>query len=177
MDQVPARPLLNNEDLCHVALWAADCAERALPVFEARAPGDSRPREAIAAARAFAGSGVRTANLRKLAWAALAAAREVGDEAAAAAARSASTAAGSAYTHPLETAHQVNHIVGPAAYSVQAISRGAADEAGTREAEIRWAIDHASPALREVVRRLSARAPGKGASSVLFHRIDAALRS
>ena len=35
-------------------LFAADCAEHMLPVFEAEFPGDERPAEAIAAARAFA---------------------------------------------------------------------------------------------------------------------------
>ncbi len=33
-------------------LFAADCAERVLPLFEAQRPGDDRPRKAIAAARA-----------------------------------------------------------------------------------------------------------------------------
>jgi hypothetical protein len=35
-------------------LFAADCAERVLPIFETHVPGDTRPREAIVAARAFA---------------------------------------------------------------------------------------------------------------------------
>jgi hypothetical protein len=35
-------------------LFAADCAERVLPLFEQRRPDDDRPRQAIAAARAFA---------------------------------------------------------------------------------------------------------------------------
>src|SRR5690606_8878356 len=35
-------------------LFAADCAERVLPVFEARCPGDVRPHRAIDVARAFA---------------------------------------------------------------------------------------------------------------------------
>ncbi len=37
-----------------VAAWAADCAERVLWVFEAEAPEDLRPREAITRTRAFA---------------------------------------------------------------------------------------------------------------------------
>src|SRR3990167_6808737 len=35
-------------------LFAADCAERVLPLFERECPNDMRPREAIAAARAYA---------------------------------------------------------------------------------------------------------------------------
>ena len=34
-----------------VVAWAADCAERVLPVWEARRPSDSRPRDAIALVR------------------------------------------------------------------------------------------------------------------------------
>jgi hypothetical protein len=79
MDHEPSSPLLNNEDLRHIALWAADCAERALPVFETKAPNATRPREAITAIRALARSRTRTAKLRKVACAASAAAREVGD--------------------------------------------------------------------------------------------------
>ena len=35
-------------------LFAADCAEMVLPIFERRCPGDDRPRRAIEAARLFA---------------------------------------------------------------------------------------------------------------------------
>ena len=35
-------------------LFAADCAERVLPIFEKRYPGDDRPRKAIEVARRFA---------------------------------------------------------------------------------------------------------------------------
>ena len=35
-------------------LFAADCAERVLPLFEQRFPNDDRPRKAIAAARNYA---------------------------------------------------------------------------------------------------------------------------
>uniref|UniRef100_UPI00316AE52A putative immunity protein n=1 Tax=Microbacterium sp. K24 TaxID=2305446 RepID=UPI00316AE52A len=37
-----------------VAVWAADCAEHVLPLFETEAPGDDRARDAIARTRAFA---------------------------------------------------------------------------------------------------------------------------
>jgi hypothetical protein len=177
MNHMPGSPLLDNEDLRHLALWAADCAERSLPVFDAKAPGDNRPQEAIAAARAFARSGIRTASLRKVAWAALAAAREVGDPAAAAAGRAACAAAGTAYTHPIATRYQVNHILGPAAYSAQAIAlRAAADEASVSRAEIRWATEQASPAIRQLVRRLPGRTPGKGRWGKLLYELDTALR-
>jgi len=37
-----------------LALWAVDCAERALPTFEEKHPEDDRPRRAVEAARAWA---------------------------------------------------------------------------------------------------------------------------
>jgi hypothetical protein len=176
VDLEAGSPLLSIEDLRHIALWAADCAERALPVFEAKAPNDPRPREAIAAARAFARSGVRTASLRKVGWASHAAAREVDDPAAAAAARAACTAAGSAYTHPIVTPHQINHILSPPAYAAYAIALGAADEAGVSEAEVRWAIEHASPEIRQMVRRMPGRTPSRGRFHALLYQLDAGLR-
>lgn len=176
MDQKPGSLPLSNEDLRDIALWAADCAERALPVFEAKAPDDARPREAIRATRAFVGSGIRTADLRKVAWAALAAAREVDDPAAAAAARAASAAAGAAYTHPIATPHQINHVLGPAAYGALASALGSVDEPGVSEAEVRWAIERASPAVRHVVQRMPGRAPSRSPLGRLLHRLDTGLR-
>ena len=76
---------LSLESLRAVGGWAADCAERARAVYEARAGSDSRPRAAIEGIRVFAGGGKRVARLRTLALSAHAAAREVGDPAAAAA--------------------------------------------------------------------------------------------
>ncbi len=112
---------LSLESLRALGGWTADCAERALWVFETHVDSDSRPRAAIEGIRVFAGGGNRTARLRSLALAALAAAREAGDPAAAAAARAAGLAASSAYTHPLADVQQTKHIVGPAAYAALAL--------------------------------------------------------
>jgi hypothetical protein len=68
---------LNLESLRALGSWAADCAERALSVYETHANSDSRPRAAIEGIRGFACGGKRTAQLRSLAWEANAAAREV----------------------------------------------------------------------------------------------------
>ncbi|MGY3608463.1 MULTISPECIES: putative immunity protein [unclassified Bradyrhizobium] len=173
----PTLPELTIEKLCHVANWAADCAERALPVFEARAPNDARPRQAIDAARAFARSGVRTADIRKFAWGAQSAAKDVQDPAAAAAARAASTAAATAYTHPIATSHQTNHILSSAAYAAHARALSAGDEPGASDAEIRWAIGRASPEIRQLVQQFPARAPSKGRFHTLLYRLDTCLRS
>ena len=77
MDHEPGEMTLSEEDRRLVGHWAADCVERVLPLFEAKAPSDTRPREAIEGIRAFARGGKRTARLHSLAWAAYAAAREV----------------------------------------------------------------------------------------------------
>src|SRR5262245_61523641 len=106
MDRGLRTMMLNQYDLRLVGFWAGDCAERVLALFEAKAPADTRPREAIAGIRAFARGEKRTARLRSLALAASAAAREVGDPVAAAAARAAGLAASSAYMHPLPTLDQ-----------------------------------------------------------------------
>ena len=71
-----AGPLtLSEEDRRVLAPWAADCAERVLPLFEAHAPGDDRPRRALEGARAFARGELRIGPARALAVAAHAAAR------------------------------------------------------------------------------------------------------
>src|SRR5574341_367575 len=108
---------LSLESLRALGRWAADCAERALSVYETYADSDSRPRAAIEGLRVFAGGGKRTAQLRSLALSAFSAAREANDPAAAAAARAAGLAASSAYTHPLADVQQTKHILGPAAYA------------------------------------------------------------
>ncbi len=58
---------LSLESLRSLGSWAADCAERALSVYENNANSDSRPRAAIEGIRVFAGGGKRTAQLRSLA--------------------------------------------------------------------------------------------------------------
>src|SRR4051794_41025964 len=47
------RMTLSEDDRRLVGFWAADCAERALPLFEEKAPADTRPREANKGIRAF----------------------------------------------------------------------------------------------------------------------------
>ena len=70
-------------------LFAAECAEHVLPLFEAQHPGDDRPRRAIEVARLFA-DGKATDQARAAVWAA---ARAAAGAAAGAAARAAAWAA------------------------------------------------------------------------------------
>jgi len=155
--------------------WAAACAERALPLFERDAPGDARPRAAIAGIREFAAGGKRSAQLRVLALAALAAAREAAHPAASAAARAAGLAAASAYTHPLADVQQTKHIVGPAAYAALALELEGGD-AAIGEAEVKRAIQTAPEAVRELLLRMPARPPGKSRADQLMHQLDAGIR-
>lgn len=166
---------LTETHLRRIAIWAADCAERALPLFEEKAPGDLRPREAVEAIRAYAGGERRTNLLRKRVWAALAAAREVGDPSAAAAARAAASAAGVAYMHAEYTPGQEKHLLAPPMYAALAREL-AADDPAAADREIRWAIRRASPAVRRIARSLPPRKPGRSRQDALMHRLDAALR-
>ena len=167
---------LSLESLRAMGRWAADCAERALPIYEAKAGSDSRPRDALAGIRVFAGGGKRIARLRTLALAAHAAAREVGDPAAAAAARAAGSAAASAYTHPLADVHQTKHVVGPAAYAALALELAHAGDPAIGKAAVLWAIAHAPAEARDVLRQMPAREAGKSRLDQLLYALDAGIR-
>jgi len=164
------------DQLRAIGSWAADCAERALSIYEAQVGSDARPREAIEGIRVFAASGKRTAQLRKLSLGALSAAREIADEAATAAARAACLAASSAYTHPLADVDQTKHIVGPAAYAALAIelSQGGNERIG--DDEVRWAIEHAPHEAREVLVQMVERNPGKSRLDRLMYEVDMGIR-
>lgn len=110
----------NSEDHRALALWAADCAERVLPLFEDNHRGDGRPRAAIAAARAWAKGKMTLAEARKRAFAAHAAAREAGSEVA----REAARAAG----HAAATAHVPSHGPHAANYALKAVIAAGGDD-------------------------------------------------
>jgi hypothetical protein len=172
---------LSLDSLRAIGGWAADCAERALSVYEAQADSDSRPRAAIEGIRVFAVGGRRTAQLRTLALSAHSAAREAGNPAAIAAAIAAARAAGhaaaSAYTHPLADVHQTKHIVGPAAYAALALELDHGGDPNIGEGEVHWAIEHAPPEVREVLQQMPARQPGNSRLDTLLYELDAGLRS
>ena len=177
MDHEPKYFTLTLETLRAIGGWAANCAERALSVFETRSGRDSRPRAAIEGIREFAGGGKRVARLRSLAIEAHAAAREAGDPAAAAAARAAGPAAASAYTHPLADVHQTKHIVGAAAYAALALELDQAGDQSVGNAEVRWAIEHAPWEACEVLLQMPARPAGKTRLETLLYKLDAGMRA
>ncbi|GED08805.1 putative immunity protein [Cellulosimicrobium cellulans] len=167
---------LSTEDLRAVTGYAAGCAERALEMFEAVRPDDARPREAVDAAWAFARGGTRGKALRDTAWAALRAAKEAGDPAAAEAARAAMAAAGAAYLHPIADAHQVKHVLGSAAHAAHAAQlAGDGDEAAaTRALDAARAL--ATPEVVDVLRRYPPAPGGGGRVGELVRRLDTGLR-
>ena len=83
-------------------LFAADCAERVLPMFDAQSPNDDRPRRAIETARRFANGEATRGELA----AAGAAARDAAGAAAWAAARAAARAAAGAAARAAERGWQ-----------------------------------------------------------------------
>jgi hypothetical protein len=129
-----------------VAAWAADCAERVLELFEAEAPEDSRPRDAIARTRAFARGELGVAEQIRRRFIDRGAARGVKSPAAAAAAR----AAGQAAAIP----HMGAHALGAAAYAAKAAGLAAPDWPETVGEEIRWQLGHLSPPVRAALRML-----------------------
>ena len=177
MDRESKYFTLSLEALRAIGGWAADCAERALSVYETHADSDTRPRAAIEGIRGFAGGGKRTARLRSLALEAHAAAREVGDPAATAAARAAGSAAASAYTHPLADVHQTKHIVGSAAYAALALELDHGGDPSIGDSEVRWAIEHAPSEVREVLLQMPARQAGKSRLDTILYELDAGIRA
>jgi hypothetical protein len=129
-----------------VAAWAADCAEHVLGIFEAAAPGDSRPRDLIARTRAFARGELDVAEGIRRRFAGGVPAREVQVPAAAAAARAAGQAAA--------TAHMGAHALGAAAYAAKAAGLAAPDRAEAVSEEIRWQLDHMPAAVAMALRLL-----------------------
>lgn len=137
---------LSEADRRLVAGWAADCAERVLGLFEAEAPGDDRPRAAIARARAYARGELDTAAEIRRRFLGGVPAGEVRSPAARAAARAAGQAAA--------VCHMGAHALGAAAYAVRAAGLAAPDRPQVVPDEIRWQLTHMTPDVRAALRAL-----------------------
>jgi hypothetical protein len=125
-----------------LADWALLCAEHVLHLFEDRQPGDSRPRDAIDAGRAWIRGEMLMMDARQAAFRANAAARGMPDPA-----KFAALSAGQAAAVP----HVAAHDLGAAAYAIRAASAGvpAGDAAGAGERE--WQRAQLPAAVRELV--------------------------
>jgi hypothetical protein len=116
-------------------------------IFEgAASQADTRPRDALEGARAFARAEARIGPVRALAAAAHAAARSVTDPAAVAAARAAG--------HAAATAHMGAHARGASSYAALALALVAPDDPDTASAAVRRDVEAATPAVRAALARL-----------------------
>lgn len=127
-----------------IALWAASCAERALPIFEAQRPGDDRPRAAITALRAWERGDLPMTECRTAAFAAHAAARDATEEGAPAAV-AAARAAGQACA----VAHMFDHSPHAATYAANAVGLNGTGKAD-QDAERTWQWENLAPELRTI---------------------------
>lgn len=137
---------LSEADRRLVAWWAADCAERVLPLFEAEAPDDDRARDGVERARAYGRGELDTAGQIKRRLVAGRAAHSATTPAAVAAARAAWQASG--------VAHMGAHALGAAAYAAKAASLAADDPEAARRDEVRWQLDRMTDDVRAALARL-----------------------
>ncbi|MFN8382980.1 MAG: hypothetical protein U0V02_13615 [Anaerolineales bacterium] len=135
---------LQDADHYLLAVWAADCAQHVLHLFEEAQPNDERPRRAIEAARAWAQGEVTMSQSRAAGGHAMAAARNLSG-----AARYAAFAAGQAGV----VAHVAAHELGAAAYAIkaarEAVQAGHAEESGRLECE--WQRAQLPSKIRKLV--------------------------
>ena len=127
-----------------LAMWAAECAEHVLPLFETERPDDARPREAIDAARTWAAGGAAMMATRAMGGHAMGAARDLRG-----APRFAAYSAGQAAV----VAHVAEHDLGAAAYAIKAaVAAAPAEQAGAvRRRECQWQRDRLPDAVRDLV--------------------------
>lgn len=135
---------LTDDDHRLLALWAADCAEHVLHLYESVAPDDLRPRHAIEAIRAWVRGEVTMTQSRTAGGHAMGAARDKRG-----AARHAAYAAGQAAA----VAHVAAHELGAAAYAIKAVRTAApadlADTAGRQECG--WQREQLPEAIHDLV--------------------------
>lgn len=145
---------LSDEQRRTLARWAADCAERVLPVFDAdEATAIGQIRDAVARTRAYsAGESTAAEEIGK---------RFVAVKAAKAATTPAGAAAARAVAQASAVAHMGAHALGAAAYAAKAISLANPDRPEAVADEIGWQIAHLSASQRAALKQL----PPLGADS------------
>lgn len=137
---------LSEADRRLVAAWAADCAERVLPVFETEVPTDGRPRELIARTRAFARGELTTTEGIHSRFKGGVPSTEVTAPAAAAAARAAGQA--------VAVCHMGAHALGAAAHAARAAGLANPTRPDATHDELHWQLAHASPDVRTALSAL-----------------------
>ncbi len=136
---------LQDADHHRLAIWAADCAQHVLHLFEETQPNDHRPRRAIELVRAWTRGEITMSASRAAAGHANAAARDLSG-----AARHAAHAAGQAAA----VAHVAAHELGAAAYAIKAAREAAALDDQAEEArrlECEWQRAQLPSEIRDLV--------------------------
>jgi len=135
---------LQDSDHHLLALWAADCAQHVLHLFEEIQPNDDRPRRAIESIRAWTRGEITMSQSRAAGGHAMATARKLSG-----ATRHAAYAAGQAAA----VAHVAAHELGAAAYAIKAVRaaapKGVTESAGCRECQ--WQREQLPEAIRDLV--------------------------
>jgi hypothetical protein len=139
--------VLTDDEHHLLALWAAECAEHVLHIFEDARPNDNRPRRAIEATRAWANGEIKMSEAKEFAGASQNAAREIKDVSEAA--RMAALSSGQAAV----VAHVAAHELGAAAYAIRAImeSTPPPEREAARIRERDWQRDRLPECIRELV--------------------------
>lgn len=143
--------LLDSNSHKLLVVWAADCAERVLPIFE-KDRSDERPRKAIEVARAWARGEVPTGAAQTAAYAAHAAARDATQPEVISAARTAG--------HAVATAHSADHSFVAAHFALKTIEKAGRPP----DDEFLWQISQLPEPVRNLIisgieRRYPASAP------------------
>lgn len=133
---------LRDEDHQLLALWAADCAEHVLHFFDYEQPGDTRPWDAVAAARAWAEGRTPMMEARALGGHAMSAARPLRGSA-----RFAAYAAGQAAC----VGHVAEHDLGAAAYAIKAVASSDPQNAKAGREERDWQRKRLPEQIRQLV--------------------------
>jgi hypothetical protein len=111
-----------------LVVWAADCAEHVLPLFETRFPDDARPRRAIEVARSGAAHAAAVA--------------DAAHAAAHAAARAADAAYAARAAHAAADAAEAAALAADAAAAAARAAYAAYAARATDAAEREWQLDH-----------------------------------
>jgi len=136
--------LLTPETHIILAIWAADCATRVLPLFELNYPNDNRPRSAIESTFAWTRGEISMTQARTAAFHSNAAASAIKG-----AGRFAAYSAGQA----VAVAHVAAHYLGAAAYALKAIQENTnkEDSRELMKKEWEWQIDAIPEELKLLV--------------------------
>jgi hypothetical protein len=134
--------ILSDRDHHSLALWAAECAEHVLHLFEQAQPNDDRPRRAIELARAWTRGEITMRQAHTASFAANAAGRGLAE-----AAKCAALAAGQA----VAVAHVAAHELGAAAYAIRAARAAANDQDDAGQLEFRWQRERLPDTIRALV--------------------------